>query len=161
MGYSDGVMGRVIKGNETLMRTAAVMADESANDMARRKNSDAIGYVWVSVLDGNTTLTCAALNGRKYYYADGGIHPLPPQHAGCRSSTEAITKSGGVPEVTSITDFIKNNPAEARDMLGTTRYKLVTDGKLRIDRFTDRHFTPLTVEQLREKNAVAFKRSGL
>ena len=43
-------------------------------------------------------------------------------------------------------------------MLGATRYKLVTDGKLKIDRFTDRHFTPLTIEQLKEKNAVAFKR---
>jgi len=157
-GYSNGVLGRSIKGNETLMRTAAVMADESANDAARRKDRNSIGYIWVSVLDGHTTITCAALNGRKYYYADSGIKPLPPQHGGCRSSTEAITKSDGIPEVASLDGFIKNNPTEARDMLGKTRYELYTTGKLKIERFTDRHFTPLTVDQLREKNAVAFKR---
>lgn len=157
-GYSNGVLGRSIKGNETLMRTAAVMADESANDAARRKDRNTTGYIWVSVLDGHTTITCAALNGRKYYYADSGIKPLPPQHGGCRSSTEAITKSDGIPEVASLDKFIKNNPTEAREMLGKTRYDLYVDGKLKIERFTDRHFTPLTVEQLREKNAVAFER---
>lgn len=159
-GYEDGILGSAIRGSEALMRTAAVMADETAQDAERRQDKKAVGYVWVSVLDGGTTLTCADLNGREFFYADSGYQPLPPQHIGCRSTTETIYDGEDVPKVTSVYEFIKNNPDEARDMLGATRYQLVTDGKLRIDRFTDRHFSPLTVEQLREKNAVAFKRIG-
>jgi len=157
-GYKNGVLGSFVNGSHATMRTVGAMASEVASDSERRKNRDVTGYIWVSVLDGNTTLTCASLNGKKYYYDSSGAKPLPPQHVGCRSTTEPITKSSGIPVVASIGDFIKRNPAEAREMLGATRYKLVTDGKLKIDRFTDRHFTPLTIEQLKEKNAVAFKR---
>lgn len=156
--YSDGVLGGLIRGSDVMVKTAGVLSNEVAQDSLRRSSKKTIGYVWVSVLDGNTTLGCAALNGKRYYYADSGIHPLPPRHAGCRSSTESIEKGKDVPTVTSISDFIKANPKEAREMLGKNRYKLVTDGRLKIDRFVDRHFESLTLDELRVKNAVAFKR---
>lgn len=40
-------------------------------------------YIWISVLDGRTTLYCRNQNGRIYIY---GIGPIPPAHAHCRST---------------------------------------------------------------------------
>lgn len=156
--FNDGLMGEYIRGSNVMMRTATTMANEAANDTARRSEREIIGYVWVSVLDEGTTLTCADLNGREFYYADNGHKPLPPQHVGCRSTTEPIYRGEPIPEVQNINTFLKENPDQAREMLGATRYNLWKDGNLRIDRFNDRNFTPLTLDKLQQKNAVAFKR---
>ena len=137
-GYKDGFLGATINNQETLSRTSNKMSVEVANDANRQKNPDVIGYIWKSVLDGSTSSTCQTLNGKTFYYDKSGAKPLPPAHPNCRSTTEPIldngTKRGDVPEVESVKDWIKNNPDEARESMGTTRYKLYTDGKMKIDR---------------------------
>jgi len=40
-------------------------------------------YIWISVLDGRTTIYCRNQNGRIYVY---GFGPLPPAHPHCRST---------------------------------------------------------------------------
>jgi SPP1 gp7 family putative phage head morphogenesis protein len=159
--YTDGVLGSLVNGSEVMSRTASLMATQAAEDADRRADRQVIGYIWVSVLDAGTTITCADLNGREFYYKDSGIQPLPPQHIGCRSTTEPISSDGEVPQVASIKDFFKENPEDAREMVGATRYKLITEGRLRVDRLTDSSFTPMNLDKLREKNAVAFKRAGV
>jgi len=158
-GFSNGILGPQVNGSAVMQRTATTMVNEVASDSERRGKRNVVGYIYVSVLDEGTTLTCADLNGREFYYADGGSHPLPPQHVGCRSTTEDIVKGEPVPEVQGINDFLKGNPEEAREMLGATRYKLWSEGNLRVDRFNDRNFTPLTLDELKQKNAVAFRRA--
>ena len=45
--------------------------------------------------------------------------------------------------------------------MGATRYNLFTDGKLKIDRFTDAQFEPIRLDVLKKQNAVGFSRAGV
>jgi hypothetical protein len=47
------------------------------------------------------------------------------------------------------------------DSLGATRAKLFMDGGLKIERMSDTFANPLTQEQLRQRDAAAFRRAGL
>jgi len=60
-----------------------------------------------------------------------------------------------------VNDWIKNNPDEARESMGATRYQLYTDGKMKIDRYTDAKFEPLTLKDLKRQNEIAFKKAGI
>lgn len=63
---------------------------------------------------------------------------------------------------TSIDDWMRNQPDWfIKSNLGETRYKLFKDGKLKLSQFTDATNRPLTIDQLRELDAEAFKRAGL
>ncbi len=50
-------------------------------------------YLWVSVIDGHTTIICQDRNGNIYVYGEG---PEPPAHIGCRSSTVPFDGTGPV-----------------------------------------------------------------
>jgi len=55
----------------------------------------------------------------------------------------------------------KQDRAFITDVLGATKAKLFLDGKLPLSRMSDMLGQPLTLEQLRAKNAAAFERAGI
>ena len=77
----------------------------------------------------------------------------------CRSTTLALYEDESRNEnVQSFNEWLIENPTEARQALGDSRYRLVTDGRVRIERFTDLQGNRLTLEQLRKQNPQAYKR---
>ncbi|MNF18285.1 hypothetical protein D3C77_583350 [compost metagenome] len=48
-----------------------------------------------------------------------------------------------------------------KDVLGPARYELFSKGELPIDRFVDDNGKTLTLQQLREREPMAFERAGM
>lgn len=160
--YQDGVLGTVARSSGINARTAGKIGVEVGREQARQADPDIIGYQWDSVLDGSTSSTCLQLNGTKYYYTRSGFKPMPPAHPNCRSTTHPLYKNASLnKEVETLASWAKNNPDELKDALGPSRYKLYTEGKLKIERFNDVAVQPLTLKQLKERNASAAEKAGL
>lgn len=76
----------------TLARTYIQAANVGAQELCYKANEDVIkGYRRVGALDNRTCLTCAILDGKKYYGAQK--RPKLPQHPRCRCIYLPITKS--------------------------------------------------------------------
>ena len=86
-----------------------------------------------------------------------GIPGLPENPVGMRASMD-----GAVPGDTTYGEWIKKQSAARQDeIVGPTRGALMRSGKLPFDSlYTDRG-EYLTLDQLRERNAAAFKRAGV
>lgn len=69
---------------------------------------------------------------------------------------------GQVPKETSYAEWLKNQSmARQTDVLGETRARLMRDGKLSMDAMYDSKGRYLTLDELRQRDAEAFKRAGL
>jgi hypothetical protein len=144
-----------------------------------RENDDiVIGYRWSSTLDQRTCQVCAPLDGRVFKLDKG---PAPPLHPNCRCSQvpeldgrfsllrESATRSalgGPVDARQTYYSWLKDQPKDFQDAaIGSTRAKLLRDGGLGADRFSrmglDRNFAPLTLDEMRQLEPLAFKRAGI
>lgn len=126
---------------------------------------------------------CQALDGRVFEIGKG---PLPPGHINCRSATSPIIANkyirdtlrqgatrvsngetgGPVSANTSYYEWLKTQPAGFQDeALGPMRAQLFRDGGLSAQRFQElqlgKQFEPLTLDQMKELEPVAFERAGL
>lgn len=91
-------------------------------------------------------------------YKELGI-PIPEieMRGGGRASMD-----GQVPKDLSYADWLRKQSSGRQDaVLGETRAKLMRDGKLPLERMYSQKGRYLTLEQLRENDAAAFKRAGL
>lgn len=80
-----------------------------------------------------------------------------PNLSGTRASLD-----GQVPQETTYADWIKRQPYSRQvEVLGETRAKLLRDGDLALEDMYSQRGQYLTLAQLKEKNAAAFKRAGL
>lgn len=69
---------------------------------------------------------------------------------------------GQVPKETGYADWLKSQSlARQTDVLGETRARLMRDGKLGMDAMYDSKGRYLTLDELRQRDAEAFKRAGL
>lgn len=148
-------------------------------------------YVWSSTLDLRTTPQCQIRDGKRYTAAENPKpigHDLPwgagpgRLHWGCRSSKLPVTKSwrdlgvpidefepadrasldGAVPSKMTYEEWLREQTAERQDeVLGTTRAALFREGKLPLSKLYDKNGEELTLEELRKRQASAFKRAGL
>ena len=76
--------------------------------------------------------------------------------------TTRASMDGQVPQDMTYQQWLKSKPAAFQDdVLGPTKGKLFRDGDLPLDRFVDRKGRELTLDELRKKDAEAFKRAGL
>lgn len=178
--YRDGVMEITRRGAEALVRTAVNHTANAARNELYRQNDDLIeGERWVATLDGRTTLLCASRDG-KVYPPDSG--PRPPAHINCRSTTVPVLKSwkslginlaqapegtrasmnGQVPTSETYNTWLKKQPVSFQDdILGVTKGKLYRSGGLSLDKFVDRNGAEYTLDQLRTREAEAFRKAGL
>lgn len=146
---------------------------------------------WTSTLDTRTSEECRVRDGKQYEpaspYKPIG-HRMPwlggpgRAHWGCRSTAVPVVKSwaelglaideapastrasmdGQVPEETTFAAWIKRQSAERQDqVLGPTRGRLMRAGGMALPDFYDNKGTYLSLEELRRRDAAAFRRAGL
>lgn len=73
-----------------------------------------------------------------------------------------IFNPGQIPAGVSVDSWLRQQPEWFQDSaLGKTRAELFREGGIKIDKFTDMTGKPLTLAELRELDAEAFKRAGL
>lgn len=160
------VQGRQSYQADALARTIIHHVSHEASQAVHQSNKDVISHErWVSTLDGRTTLTCAALDGKEFNLGEG---PPAPRHWNCRSRRVAVVKpqfqilgrtgqrasmDGPVSARTTFGSWLKKQSAEFQnEYLGPERAKLFRSGGLSIDSFTDPWGRVYTLEQLRALN---------
>ncbi|WP_043346159.1 minor capsid protein [Methylobacterium sp. B1] len=180
LGYKDGVLEIARRDAEAVVRTAVTHIASGASEAVYQRNADLIsGVRWVSVLDSRTTPVCRARDGKVY---EPGQGPRPPAHWNCRSTTTPVTRSfrelgldldevdagtrasmdGQVPAGLTYGGWLAKQPAAFQDeVLGKAKGLLFRKGGLTIDRFVDRSGHAYTLDELRRREAGAFRRAGL
>ena len=179
----DGTLAQIDRANTVLVRTAVQHSAQVARETFFRANDDIVlGLEWVSTLDSRVTIQCASLDGKRFPLDSG---PRPPLHPQCRSTTIAVLDpafdildegatraskgaDGGeqVSAGQNYYEWLKTQPAEFQDVaLGPTRGELFRKGGLSAERFAElnlgKNFEPLTLEQMKALEPVAFARAGL
>lgn len=73
-----------------------------------------------------------------------------------------VFKVGQIPAGTNIESWLRSQPDwYIESTLGSTKAKLFKEGGMKLSKFTDATQRPLTIAELRELDAAAFKRAGL
>ena len=177
--YTDSVLAISQRNAETLVRTSIAHASNVARAETWAENDDIVeGYEWVSTLDSRTSTQCRSLDGKVFKLGKG---PLPPIHARCRSTTAPklseefdyldkgatrASKDGYVDADLSYYDWLKTQSKEFQDIaLGEKMAKVFRDGGLTAARFgelnLDRNFKPLSLDEMRKLEPLAFEKAGL
>ncbi len=154
----------------TLARTITSHVASTARQEFYEDNSDVINaYQIVAVLDDRTTLTCAALDG-EVFEIDG--FDAPPYHWNCRTTyigvvdpeyqvdiPSAQRPANGddgedlVSTQSTYNSWLKNQSDEFQnDVLGKERADLFRGG-MNLKQFVDENYTPLTLDELKAKDA--------
>jgi SPP1 gp7 family putative phage head morphogenesis protein len=172
--YTDGILATTSRNAEAIVRTAVQHVSSVARFETWQENTAVVkGYKWVSTLDGRTSTQCRSLDGQVFKLGKG---PKPPIHIRCRSTTVAelderfnflkegaqrASKDGPVDSGQTYYEWLKTQSVEFQDeVLGKTRARLFRDGGLSAERFAalnlHRNFTPMTLEEMRRKEPLAF-----
>lgn len=186
--YADGLLEIDRRNAEAVVRTATAHTAAFARDAFYERNSDLIKEVqWVSTLDTRTTEECQIRDGLRYTADDHEPigHDVPwlagpgMLHWNCRSTSipvidaaeelgldlpplERAAMDGAAAPGTTYRGWItKQSAARQDDILGPTRGALLRSGGLSFDRFFNDKGVYLTLEQLRERDAKAFRKAGL
>lgn len=139
-----------------------------------KDNDDILkGMRRIATLDSRTTLFCMSID-QTIIPLDG---PKPPYHWRCRTTLIPVLKDefarevpgstrpaigpNGVEQVSSKTSYgewLARQPASfQKDVLGPARYELFSKGELTLDKFVDDNGKTLTLQQLRQREAVTFR----
>lgn len=181
--YRDGLFQATRRDMAMVARTSMQHVAVQAKEAVWAANRDIItGVEWASVLDGRTSTICRALDGQVFPVDEG---PRPPAHIACRSVTVPQVRDGlsilgkkgrqtargadGIEQVSASKDYyawLKSQPAEFQDsVIGETRGKLLRDGGLTPERFRelqlDKNYRPLTLEEMKEIEPLAFEKAGV
>lgn len=180
--YKDGLLAVTNRHAEAIVRTSVQHVASVARFQTWHANDDLVkGYQWVSTLDSRTTSQCRSLDGQVFKLKKG---PKPPLHIRCRSTTapvldkrfsfldEGATRSsagdvkGYVDANQSYYDWLKKQSAKFQDeAIGPARGKLLREGGLTADRFRklqlDKNLNPLTLDEMRKLEPLAFERAGI
>ncbi|WP_010219215.1 head morphogenesis protein [Pseudomonas syringae group genomosp. 3] len=161
-----------------LVNTMTNHIASTARVEAFKANDDILeGMKRIATLDGRTTIFCMSVD-QTVIPLDG---PRPPYHWRCRTSLIPVIKakyareipgsvrpsvgSEGATQVSSKTSYpewlAKQPAAFQRDVLGPSRYDLFSKGELKIERFIDDNGRTLNLEQLKQREPLAFERAGM
>ncbi|MNJ42477.1 Phage Mu protein F like protein [compost metagenome] len=182
---SDQIARRLAPLGVKQKEQAAALVNTMTNHIAStarvevlKDNDDILkGMRRIATLDSRTTLLCMSLD-QTIIPLDG---PRPPYHWRCRTTLVPVLKDeyareipgstrpsvgpDGVEQVSSKTSYgewLARQPvAFQKDVLGPARYELFSKGELPIDRFVDDNGKTLTLQQLREREPMAFERAGM
>ena len=189
-GYSDGIIEIDRRAAEAVARTAISHVAGVTRERFNAANSDLIKAVsWLSTLDSRTTPDCQIRDGKQYTpqtHKPIG-HSIPwlggpgKLHWCCRSTSTPVTKSwrelgipldefspstrasmdGQVPADQTYGQWLaKQSAARQDDILGPTRGALLRRGELEFDRFFNDKGRFLTLDELQERDAAAFKKAA-
>jgi SPP1 gp7 family putative phage head morphogenesis protein len=153
-------------------------ANRARLDTYRNNAEHADGVRWLATLDSNTCLRCSALDGAAWDFDGKPIEGNtlvwnggPPAHFACRCVASVIPKSldkllgiegldkmigqsrassveGPIKGDTSMTGFLKRNPAVAEEIMGKARVDMFLAGKLTLRNLVSGTGRPLTLDEL-------------
>lgn len=130
---------------EIMVRTAASHVTANA-DMIGFQEAGVEEYQLSAVLDTRTTLTCAALSGKKFKVSDPK-RKVPPFHPGCRTTMIAMFDPDDEPVPDTFDGFLKSLDEDDQvKILGPTRFRMWKKG-MPLDGFVDQdsyHVIPLS-----------------
>lgn len=152
-GFKDGILEIGRRSTERIVRTAITHTAARAREAAFASSGDLVrGVQWTSVLDGRTSLVCAARDGKEYPMNEG---PRPPAHPNCRSQITAVLDGFPAPDRTTYEDWLKRQPKEFQDeVLGPTRAKAWRAGAIPLGRFVDRKGRAWSLDELRRREGL-------
>jgi SPP1 gp7 family putative phage head morphogenesis protein len=147
---------------EALVRTSVNHISSEARSAVHKANDDILkGEEYVSVLDGRTTIGCAALDGKILGFDEP---PFTPRHWNCRSLRVPVLQDrfqeeglegtrasmdGPVSAKRTYSGWLKGQSKEFRvQVLGKERAALFDAGKLSLDDFVDANGNPISLKQL-------------
>lgn len=186
--YADGILQIDRRDAEAVVRTATSHTAQFARQSFYRANEDLITEEqWVSTLDNRTTEMCQIRDGLIYTSPEHRPvgHRVPwlegpgALHWNCRSTSvpvidsakalgielpplERASMDGTAAPGTTFRDWIERQSASRQDeILGPTRGALLRRGNLEFESFFNDKGIYLTLDQLREKDAAAFRRAGV
>lgn len=190
-GFQDGVLQISRRDAEAVVRTAVSHVANTARDQLFTANEDLVkAVVWHSTLDMRTTSGCQIRDGKQYTpqgHKPIG-HGIPwaggpgRLHWRCRSTSYPLIKSweelglkgdelspgtrasldGQVPEDLSYGDWLRRQSAARQDeVLGPSRGRLMREGGLPFDSLYTNRGELLSLEELRRREAAAFRKAGL
>lgn len=165
----------------TLIRTIVNHTSTAAKRALFKANSDVIkAEKYTAVLDGRTSEVCRSLDGKTFPIGTG---PRPPMHWSCRSVMTPVIKpehdilpgvktnraargpdgkTQSIDGRTNYNSWMKKQPkAFQEEVLGIKKAKLFREGNLPIDKFVDKNFKTLNLEQLKRREPLAFDKAGL
>lgn len=172
------------KATKSMVRTATNHVSNIAKQKSYDDNDDIIiGYEIVATLDGRTTDICIGFDGLKVKNSDR-YQPKPPFHVACRTTTKPTldgrfntddspasrTARGDdkteVGASKSYYSWLKNQSAKFQDeTIGPNRGALLRNGGLTTNEFrklsTDQLFNPITLDEMRVKNPIAFEDANI
>lgn len=123
--FKDGLLTKLVRQYGAMIET--VIQHVSGYIGAKLGSFFSDRYIWLSVLDGQTTDLCRGRNGNVYRY---GFGPQPPAHYRCRSRTRPVFQEVGVP-VSFYQWFMRQPAIFQNDVFGTR-----TAGGFRSGRFS-------------------------
>lgn len=177
--FKDGVTAVNKRQAATVIHTSTQHVAMTARAVTYEENDDlVVGYIIIATIDGKTSTICRSLDRKKFKHGKG---PMPPLHPNCRSSTapdldsefdfldEGATRSGvdgPIDAETTYYEWLKRqSPAFQKEVLGAKRAQLFQSGGLSEKRFAelqlDKNFQPLTLDEMRALEPLAFERAGV
>jgi hypothetical protein len=123
--------------------TSGVAGGSLAATAARSGAFDRV--LWVSVLDSRTSQICRGLSGMVWGIDE--MHPVPPQHARCRSTLSYILQGESVPDVPDYDTWIRNQPEkEQKAILPRWQYEAMQKGA-KLSQFITGNLKPMTMRE--------------
>lgn len=164
--YSGGVQGVASQHVEAITRTGVNFIANRGYQETFQRNADVVGGLrYTATLDGRTTPTCRARDGR-VWALDDPDRPQLPAHYQCRSVYTAVvdwaglgleppeggtraSEDGQVDAGLSYEDWLRRAPAAKQDrVLGAARGRLFRDG-VTLSQMVREDGTEITLDELR------------
>jgi len=177
--FKDGILDITSRNAEAIVRTGIAHVATTARNETFKANNDIVDKVeWQSTLDGRTSEICRSLSGQQFPLNSG---LRPPAHWRCRSTITAVLNSefaylsrggqqssmnGTVSADLTYYDWLKMQPVEFQDsVIGVNRGNLLRNGGLSSDEFArlqlNKNFKPLTLDDMRKLEPLAFVKAGI
>ena len=181
--FTDGIMNTTNRNAGVLARTAVNHTATQARQATYKANKVIKKWEFSATLDNKTSSTCRGLHGTEWPKGEG---PMPPRHYSCRSADlpvipkhlslfadepekQASVGADGAKVVTApdnYYDWLKTQPEDFQaEVLGKARGQLFRDGGLSTEQFRkltiSNYGQPLTLAQMRAKDAESFERAKL
>ena len=161
--YRTGVVARTRHNIQALVTTALAHLSQVIREHLWRLTPKVTGMIWISVLDGKTTLICIGRDNKVVMFGSNplpvGAVPLlppgarPPAHGHCRSLMAPLIGTV-LPDRRTFEDFLRVQSAEIQDdILGKRKAQLYRQGKVPIDGFVSVLGVEYTIKQLESARA--------
>lgn len=176
--FKDGILEISRQNAAKITRSAVISTSNKAAQLTFQNNSDVVkGWIYCGTLDAKMCQYCARYYGQRFNLGEG---PLPILHIACRCfqipeiktwkelgvdveempPSMKASASGPVRADMDYQTWLKSqDKATQIDILGPNRQKLFSEGRMSFDSFVDDKGKYITLDELKQSHAAAFKKA--